>query len=112
MCLMRLPPSRRTESLSASERIAKIEQLLTDYEALQSDQVRETLQQSELFLEQQTDTAKTYDELEKRSVSLQLRVSSILKALVFDTTLFRHQHTGCREVLSKTRTACWVRAPR
>lgn len=75
----------RTESLSTYERIAKIEQLLTDYEALQSDQVRETLQQSELFLEQQTDTAKTYDELEKRSVSLQLRVSPILKALVFDT---------------------------
>jgi TnpA family transposase len=74
----------RNENLTASERIAKIEQLLSDHEALQSDQAQEQLQQSELFLAQQTDTTKIYDELENKSVSLQLRASPTLKALVFD----------------------------
>ena len=74
----------RCEGLSAAERIAKIEQLLSDYEALQSDQTQEKLQQCEQLLVQQTDPAKSYGALEKKSIGLQLRVSSILKALVFD----------------------------
>ena len=74
----------RNENLTASERIAKIEQLLSDYEALQSDQAQEKLQQSEQFLAEETDTTKIYDALEKKSVSLQLKASPILKALVFD----------------------------
>jgi TnpA family transposase len=74
----------RCEDLAASERIAKIEQLLSDYEALQSDQAQRKLQQSEELLAQQTDTTKSYDNLEKKSVSLQLKVSPTLKALVFD----------------------------
>ncbi len=74
----------RRDNIPASERIARIEQLLCDHEALQSDQTQEKLQQSELFLDQQTDTTKAYNALEKKSVSLQLKASPILKALVFD----------------------------
>ena len=76
----------RSKGLSASERIAKIEQLLNDYEALQNDQIKGRQQQCEDLLVQQVDPAKSYDALEKKSLSLQLRVSLILKASVFDTT--------------------------
>ena len=76
----------RCEDMPASEKITRIEQLLSDHDALQSDQVKEKLLQSEALLAQQLDPAKMYDALETRSLRLQHRVSLILKNLVFDAT--------------------------
>ncbi len=76
----------RSEEMEPSERLAKIEQLLNDHEALQSAQDKEKLHQFEKLLDQQTDDQKTYEGLEKQSIRLQRKVSSVLKALVFDTS--------------------------
>lgn len=75
----------RCEDMQASERLAKVEQLLSDYEALQGAQEQDNLQRYEQLLDQHTDVQRSYHGLEKQSVSLQRKVSSILKALVFDT---------------------------
>jgi len=75
----------RCEDLPANERLAKIEQLLSDHEALQNDQAQDILQRSEQLLVRQVDPTKTYDALEKQSVKLQFRVSLVMKTLVFDT---------------------------
>lgn len=74
----------RNDKLTASVRIRKIEQLLRDHESLKNEQTQETLHQSEKILAKQIDIAKIYDALEKKSVSLQLKASPILKTLVFD----------------------------
>lgn len=75
----------RCGDLPANERLAKIEQLLSDHEALQNDQAQDILQRSEQLLVRQVDPTKTYDALEKQSVKLQFRVSLVMKTLVFDT---------------------------
>ncbi len=74
----------RSKDVPAAERVTKIEQLLNDHEALQSDQAEDQLQQSEALLVQQLDPTKFFDALENRSMGLQHRVSPILKHLVFD----------------------------
>ena len=74
----------RSEEMEPSERLAKIEQLLSDYEALQGVKEQEKLHHYEQLLDQQTDDQRSYDSLEKHSVRLQHKVSSIVKALVFD----------------------------
>lgn len=74
----------RSEEIEPSERLAKVEQLLSDHEALQSVQDKEKLHRYEQMLDQQTNDQRTYDGLAKQSVRLQRKVSSILKALVFD----------------------------
>ena len=74
----------RSEEMEPSERLAKIEQLLNDYETLQSAQDTEKLNQYANLLDQQTDDQRTYEGLEKQSVRLQRKISSALKALVFD----------------------------
>lgn len=67
----------RSEEMEPSERLAKIEQLLNDHEALQSAQDTEKLNQYANLLDQQTDDQRTYEGLEKQSVRLQRKVSSV-----------------------------------
>jgi TnpA family transposase len=74
----------RSEEIEPSERLARVEQLLCDYEALQGAPEQEKLTRCEQLLDRQTDDQRTYDGLEKQSVRLQRKTSSILKALVFD----------------------------
>jgi len=74
----------RSEQGEPSERLAKIEQLLSDYEALQSDQELTRLNQYEQQLEQHTNEQSSYDGLERQSLRVQRKVASILKTLVFD----------------------------
>ena len=74
----------RGEQGEPSERLIKIEQLLNDYEAIQSTQDIEKLNEYGRQLDQHTDAQRSYDSLERQSVRLQRKASSILKALVFD----------------------------
>jgi len=74
----------RSEHSEPSERLAKIEQLLKDYEAQQNAQDVAKLSEYEQQLDHHTDEQRAYVGLEKQSLRLQRKVSSILKALVFD----------------------------
>lgn len=75
----------RNEEMEPSERLAKVEQLLSDYEALQgAKEEEEKLHRYEQLLDQQSDDQRSYDSLEKHSVRLQHKISSIVKTLVFD----------------------------
>ena len=58
--------------------------MLHDYEALQSAQELEKLSDYERQLDQHTDEQRSYIGLEKQSLRVQRKVSSILKAMVFD----------------------------
>ncbi|MCP4936347.1 MAG: Tn3 family transposase [bacterium] len=74
----------RSTHPSASEKIEKIERLLSEYETLQSEHKKLELQRYEKILDQHTDDQHYYDVLESQSLRLQRKVSSVLKAVVFD----------------------------
>ncbi len=69
---------------SASEKIEKIERLIEDYETLQNEHVQQDLQSCEQLLDLHTDGEKYYDTLERQSMRLQRKISSVLKTITFD----------------------------
>lgn len=76
----------RCKDQSDAERMEKIERLIDDHEALQGDIQIEKLQFYEQLLDQHTDGQHYYDSLEKQSLRLQRKVSSVLKAIEFDAS--------------------------
>ncbi len=75
----------RSQEPSASEKIEKIERLLSEHETLQNELETRKLQRYEQILDQHTDGQRYYHALEKQSLRLQRKVSSVLKNLVFDS---------------------------
>jgi hypothetical protein len=71
--------------LYPSEQVVKIEQLFTDHESLNDEPAARKLQHYEKVLDEHADGEEYYLALEGRSLSLQRRVASVLKAMEFDT---------------------------
>jgi len=72
------------EEQSQAQRMTQLQQLLDDYETLQSDTEQQALDHYERLIDRQTDDFDDFQALEAQSRSLQRRVAPILNVLVFD----------------------------
>ncbi|MBL4789911.1 MAG: DUF4158 domain-containing protein, partial [Kordiimonadaceae bacterium] len=74
---------RQSPALTPHEKIEKIEILINDYEAQQTELEKHKLLRFEKALHQEGHNLDYYDMLEKQSLSLQRKIASVLKCLVF-----------------------------
>ncbi len=76
----------KTSALMPSEKIQKIERLIDDYQALQTESETSKLAELEDVLSRDADGLPYYEALDRQSLRTQRRVASVLKALVFDAS--------------------------
>lgn len=76
----------RSVETSPSERIKKIEQLLNDHDALQSETEQRKLLHYEDVLDQDTIGKRYYNTLESQSLRLQRKASPVLRHIEFDVS--------------------------
>lgn len=79
----------RSAEISAHERIEKIDQLLRDHESLTTEKDQRVLEHYEELLDQDSISKRYHEALERQSLRLQRKVSSVLKNIEFDAVTSR-----------------------